>query len=166
LKKRISIIVAVAQNNAIGKDNKLLWHISDDLKRFKRLTTSNTVIMGKNTYYSLPVKPLPNRTNIVITDIPDEKIEGCTMAYSIEDAISKCDPIKENFIIGGASVYKQFLTIADKLYLTKVHKDFEADCFFQEINLNDWKLISKEDCDSDPQNNFTYSFLVYEKVKS
>lgn len=166
MEKKISIIVAVAQNNAIGKDNKLLWHISEDLKRFKRITGGNTVIMGKNTFFSLPVRPLPNRTNIVITDIPGEKIDNCVMAYSIEDAILKCDNSNENFIIGGGSVYMQFLPVADKLYLTKVNKDFEADVFFPEINLNEWKLITKEDCNSDTQNDFTYSFLIYEKIKS
>src|SRR5664279_2884229 len=104
MQKKISIIVAVAQNNAIGKDNKLLWHISEDLKRFKRLTSGNTVVMGKNTFYSLPIRPLPNRTNIVITDVPGETIEGCVMAYSIEDAIEKCESVNENFIIGGGSI--------------------------------------------------------------
>jgi dihydrofolate reductase len=165
MNKKLSIIVAVAQNNAIGKDNKLLWHISEDLKRFKRLTRGNPVIMGKNTFYSLPVRPLSNRMNIVITDVPGEKIDGCAMAYSIEDAISKCDETKENFVIGGASVYRQFLPFADKLYITKVNKDFEADCFFPEINLKEWKLISQEDCANDTQNNFTYSYLVFEKIK-
>ena len=163
MNKKLSIIVAVAQNNAIGKNNDLLWHISEDLKRFKRLTSGNHVIMGKNTFYSLPVQPLPNRTNIVITDVPNEIIEGCVMAYSIEDAINKCDDSKENFIIGGASVYRQFMPYANKLYLTKVHKDFEGDCFFPEININEWNLISEEDCSSDKQNDFTYSYLIFEK---
>jgi dihydrofolate reductase len=166
MNKKLSIIVAVAKNNAIGKDNKLLWHISEDLKRFKKLTTGNTMIMGKNTFYSLPVRPLPNRISIVITDIPDEKIEGCIMAYSIDDAISKCDSEKENFIIGGGSIYRQFLPIADKLYLTKVNKDFDADCFFPEIDLNAWKLLSSEDCAADNANDFSYSYLIYEKIKS
>jgi dihydrofolate reductase len=165
MNKKISIIVAVAKNNAIGKDNKLLWHISDDLKRFKRLTSGNPVIMGKNTFYSLPVRPLSNRTNVVITDIPGEKIEGCVMAYSIEDAISKCDEAKENFVIGGASVYRQFLPFADKLYITKVNKDFEADCYFPELDPNIWKLIHEEDRSSDTQNNFSYSYLIFEKTK-
>ena len=164
MQKNISIIVAVAQNNAIGKDNKLLWHISEDLKRFKRLTSGNTVVMGKNTFYSLPVRPLPNRTNIVITDVPGETIEGCVMAYSIDEAVAKCHDTNENFIIGGGSVYRQFLPIANKLYLTKVNKDFEADCFFPEINVENWKLISKEDCEQDGQNDFTYSYLIFEKI--
>ena len=165
MNKKLSIIVAVAENNAIGKNNDLLWHISEDLKRFKRLTSGNPVIMGKNTFYSLPVRPLPNRTNIVITDVPNEIIEGCVMAYSIEDAISKSDGAKENFIIGGASVYRQFMPYANKLYITKVKKDFEGDCFFSEINLNEWSLISEEDCSFDNQNDFTYSYLTFEKIK-
>jgi len=165
MQKKISIIVAIAQNNAIGKENKLLWHISEDLKRFKRLTSGNPVIMGKNTFFSLPVRPLANRTNIVITDIPGEKIEGCIMAYSIEEAIIKCDPSKENFIIGWASIYRQFLPYANKLYITKVHKDFEGDCFFPEINLDEWSLLNKEDCSSDKQNDFSYSYLTYERIK-
>jgi dihydrofolate reductase len=166
MKKRISIIVAVAENNAIGKDNKLLWHISEDLKRFKQLTTGNTVVMGKNTFYSLPLRPLPNRANIVITDISGEKIDGCVMAYSIEDAIKKCDDTKENFIIGGGAIYKQFLPLSDKLYLTKVHKNFDADCFFPEINLNEWKLMSNEECNDIEKNNFSYSYLIYERLQT
>lgn len=143
--KTISIIVAIAQNNAIGKDNQLLWHIPGDLKRFKQLTTGNTIVMGKRTFESLPIRPLPNRTSIVITDIPGEQIEGCTMAYSIEDAIEKMDVDKENFVIGGGSVYRQFLPFAQQLYLTIVQKDFEADTFFPEINYSEWESSERED---------------------
>jgi dihydrofolate reductase len=142
--KPISIIVAIAQNNAIGKDNQLLWHIPADLKRFKKLTTNHTIIMGKRTYYSLPVRPLPNRRSVVITDIAGEEIEGCTMAYSIQDAIDKMDDQEENFIIGGGSVYKQFLPLANQLYLTIVKKDFEADTFLH-IDLTDWETIEREE---------------------
>ena len=161
---KISIIVAVAENNAIGKDNKLLWHLSEDLKRFKRLTSGNPVIMGKNTYFSLPVRPLPNRKNIVITDVPGEQIDDCTMAYSIEDAIQKMDPEKENFIIGGASIYRQFLPYADKLYITWVHKSFDADTFFPEVDEKEWKEISREDVnETDEKNPYPYSFVIYER---
>jgi len=163
LEKKISIIVAVALNTAIGKYNKLLWHISEDLKRFKKLTTGNIVLLGKNTFYSLPVRPLPGRTNIVLSDKAGEQIEGCEMAYSIDEAISKCDDQKENFIIGGASIYRQFIPLAGKIYLTKVYKDFEGDCFFDEINPEEWILAEKEDRIHDQQNDFTYSYLIYER---
>ena len=143
--KDISIIVAIAQNNAIGKDNQLLWHIPADLKRFKQLTTGHTIVMGKRTFESLPVRPLPNRRSVVITDIAGEEIEGCTMAYSIEDAVKKMDDDKENFIIGGGSVYRQFLPLANQLYLTIVQKDFDADTFFDEINYSEWETIERED---------------------
>ena len=142
--KPISIIVAIAQNSAIGKDNQLLWHIPADLKRFKQLTTGHTMVMGKRTFESLPIRPLPNRRSVVITDVAGEEIEGCTMAYSIQDAIEKMDDEKENFIIGGGSVYRQFLPIADHLYLTIVQKDFDADTFL-EINLSEWETIERED---------------------
>ena len=159
----ISIIVAIAANNAIGKDNDLLWHISRDLKRFKELTKGHYVVMGKKTYFSLPNRPLPNRTNMVITDVPGEQIDNCLMAYSIEDAISKMDPENENFIIGGGSIYRQFLPYADKLYITRVHKEFEADTFFPEISFEEWKLVEKEDVTDDKQNDFTYSFEIYKR---
>jgi dihydrofolate reductase len=143
--KPISIIVAIAQNNAIGKDNQLLWHIPADLKRFKLLTTGHTIVMGKRTFESLPIRPLPNRRSVVITDIAGEQIEGCTMVYSIDEAIEKMDPDKENFIIGGGSVYRQFLPIAQQLYLTIVQKDFEADTFFDAIDYSEWETIERED---------------------
>lgn len=159
--KDISIIVAIAANNAIGKDNDLLWHISDDLKRFKKLTENHFIIMGKKTYYSLPVRPLPKRTNIVITDIAEEQIDNCLMAYSINDSIEKMDAEKENYIIGGGSIYEQFMPIANKLYITRVHQDFEGDTFFPEISLKEWKLAEKIDINDDNQNNFTYTFETY-----
>jgi dihydrofolate reductase len=161
--KQISIIVAIARNWAIGKDNQLLWHISDDLKRFKRITTGHQVIMGKKTYESLPFRPLKNRTNIVITDDPDEKFEGCITVYSIEEALEYCNDEKESFIIGGGSVYRQFLPYANKLYITLVEKDYEADTFFPVIDFSTWKLIQKEERGPDDKNDFSYSFLVYEK---
>jgi dihydrofolate reductase len=153
--KPISIIVAIAQNNAIGKDNQLLWHIPADLKRFKKLTTGHTIVMGKRTFYSLPIRPLPNRRSIVITDIPGEEIDGCIMAYSIEDAIEKMDDENENFIIGGGSVYKQFLPFAQQLYLTIVQKDFEADTFL-EIDQQGWETIERED---HPEEELPYYYI-------
>ncbi|MCX6283887.1 MAG: dihydrofolate reductase [Bacteroidetes bacterium] len=158
-----SIIVAIAENLAIGKDNDLLWHIPGDLRRFKQITVGHTVIMGKRTYYSLPRRPLPDRRSLVITDIPGEIIEGCIMAYSIEDAVAKCNPSEENFIIGGASVYRQFLAIANRLYLTRVNKPFEGDVFFPEIDYSKWKLVSKEDFPLDEGLGFAFSYENYER---
>ncbi len=161
---KISIIVAVAKNNAIGKDNKLLCHLSEDLKRFKKLTTGHTIVMGKTTYYSLPNRPLPNRTHIILTDVPGEKIDGCIMAYSIEDAISKMESDQENFIIGGASIYRQFLEHADKLYITRIHHEFEADTFFPVLKEADWEIISKEDfMEPDEKNPYPYSYVIYQR---
>lgn len=162
----ISIIVAVAKNNAIGKDNDLLWHISDDLKRFKKITSGHKIIMGKNTFLSLPVRPLPNRTSIVITDESSDNFEGCIMAYSIEDAMAKCEKDEECFIIGGGSVYRQFLPFADKLYLTKVDRTYEADIFFPAISEEEWKLIEKEDHIDHQNNSLHFSFLTYIRKKS
>lgn len=163
--KNISIIVAIAANNAIGKDNDLLWHISADLKRFKKITEGNPVVMGKRTYYSLPKRPLPKRLNMVLTDVAGETIEGCLMAYSIDDAIEKMPDDKENFIIGGGTIYRQFMPKANRLYITRVFKDFEADTFFPEISLSEWELESEEMVSEDDQNDFKYAFEIYRKFK-
>lgn len=163
MNKQLSIIVAIADNNAIGKDNQLLWHLSEDLKRFKQLTTHHTIVMGKKTFESLPIRPLPNRRSIVITDNLNEKIEGCVMAYSIEDAVNKCDETQENFIIGGGSIYKQFMPISNKLYLTKVHKDFDADIFYPEINFSEWEIIESQENLFDEKSELSYSYLIYKR---
>ena len=161
----LSIIVAIAENLVIGKNNNLLWHIPRDLKRFKQITSGHTIIMGKRTYYSLPKRPLPNRRSMVISDIRGELIDGCIMAYSIEDAIAKSDPAEENFIIGGASIYKQFLPLADRLYLTRVHKCFDGDVFFPEINTGEWELVLKEDFPADRELGFAYSYENYNRKR-
>lgn len=161
--KKISIIVAIAKNFAIGINNQLLWHIPADLKRFKKITGGHQVIMGKLTYLSLPVRPLPNRTNIVITDVPGEAFEGCLVVNSIQAALDLCNEQEESFIIGGGSVYRQFLPHCNKLYITMVNLDFEADTFFPEIDFNQWTLVGKEDPEPDPSLGFSYSFLIYER---
>ncbi|MBC34425.1 MAG: hypothetical protein CL663_00060 [Bacteroidetes bacterium] len=160
--KQISIIVAIAQNHAIGKDNDLLWHISNDFKWFKEKTRGHQVIMGQRTLESLPNGPLPKRSNIVITDKKGLTFEGCETVYSIDEAIEKCSDTEESFIIGGGSIYKQFLEHANKFYLTRVHKDFDADTFF-EVDFSDWNEIYREDVKDDPQNDFEYSFIIYER---
>jgi dihydrofolate reductase len=161
--KPISIIVAMAYNFAIGKDNQLLWHLPEDMKRFKQITNGHPVIMGRNTYYSLPKRPLPGRTNIVLTTKLHDQIEGCQMAYSIEEAYNLCDHISENFIIGGESVYRQFMNLAQKLYVTKVHADFEATVFFPEIDPYVWEMIEKEPRKADEKHQFDYTFITYQR---
>ncbi|HNQ83285.1 MAG TPA: dihydrofolate reductase [Bacteroidales bacterium] len=162
--KNISIIVAIARNYAIGRNNQLLWHLSEDLKRFKKITLGKQVIMGKLTYLSLPVRPLPNRQNVVITDRKDEVFEGCTTVHSIEEALDLCHEAEESFIIGGGSVYRQFLPYCNRLYITLVHKDFDADTFFPQFDLAQWKLVEREDRLSDNDSELSYSFLIFEKA--
>ena len=159
----ISIIVAVSEDWGIGKDNKLLWHISEDLKRFKRLTFGNTVIMGKRTWESLPRRPLPGRRNIVLTDDKTENIENAVTAYSIEDSLSKCEKNEEIFIMGGGSIYRQFMPFADRLYITHVHKKAPADIYFPEIDLKMWKITEKEVFKTDDEESIPYTYTIYEK---
>ena len=156
--KNISIIVAIAENFAIGKNNDLLFHLPNDLKRFKEITSGKTIIMGRNTLLSLPKWPLPNRRHVVISDNPDDQFEGCEMTASIEDAINLVKKDEEAFVIGGGMVYRQFYPLAGKLYLTLVHKSFDADVFFPEINYDEWKVESREDHYNE-KNNFDYSYI-------
>ncbi len=154
----ISIIVAIAQNFAIGHNNELLFHLPDDLKRFKKITSGKALIMGKRTFYSLPKAPLPNRRNIVVTDVPGETFPGCETAYSVDEAISLVQNEPEAFIIGGGMIYRQFYPLAGKLYLTLVHKDMEADTFFPTIYYSEWQETARED-HFDEKNGFSYSYL-------
>jgi dihydrofolate reductase len=158
IQKNISIIVAIAENFAIGKNNDLLFHLPNDLKHFKEITSGHTIIMGRNTLLSLPKWPLPNRRHIIITDKKDDVFLGCEVVFSIEEAIDKVKDEQEAFIIGGGMIYKQFFPIAGKLYLTLVHKTFEADVFFPEIDYKEWNEFSREDF-RDEKNNFEYSYL-------
>jgi dihydrofolate reductase len=160
----ISIIVAVSEDLGIGKNNDLLWHLPEDMKRFKQLTTGNTVVMGKRTWESLPKRPLPNRKNVVITDKPGETFEGAAAAYSIEDALALCKGDNEVFIIGGGSIYRQFMPVADRLYITHVHRKTEADVFFPEIRRKEWKVIEKEEF-RPPDDGIPYTYVIYERRK-
>jgi dihydrofolate reductase len=159
----ISIIVAVSEDNGIGKGNDLLWHLPEDMKRFKKLTTGNTVIMGRKTWESLPRKPLSNRKNIVITDIPGETFEGAEPAISIHDAISICRRDEEIFIIGGGSIYRQFMPLADRLYITHVHKKTEADVFFPDIDPKIWKVVEQEEFKANDSEGISYTYVIYER---
>ena len=156
-----SIIVAIARNHAIGKNNKLLWHLPNDLKHFKDVTTGHTVIMGRKTYDSVG-KPLPNRRNIIITR-KDIKIEGCEVVKSIEDAFALCAGEEEVFIVGGAEIYRQSIHLTDRIYLTIVHQQFDADSFFPEIDYKEWNETAREDYQPDEKNKLPYSFITLER---
>jgi dihydrofolate reductase len=161
--KNLSIIVALALNNGIGKDNKLLTFIPGDLPRFKIITSGKTVIMGKNTFLSLPHGPLKNRKNLVISDDQQDHFDGCITVFSLKEAIDQCDNQEEIFVIGGASIYRQFLPYATKLYLTLINKNFEADTFFPEINQEEWLEISREIPKENEKLDFTYEYVVLQR---
>jgi len=160
----ISIIVAIAENHAIGKDNQLLWHISEDLKRFKKLTTGHTLIMGRNTFLSLPNGALPNRRHIVITDQEGEQFPGCDMATSIQEAVDLAGSVDECFVIGGGMVYKQFLPMAGKLYLTQVLASFDADTFFPEIDFSQWEAGPSEFVEAGGRNQYAHRYTEYTRI--
>lgn len=162
-KTELTIIVAAAENDAIGKGNKLIWHLSDDLKRFKNLTSGHHIIMGRKTFESFP-KPLPNRTHIVITRQENYKApEGVIIVNSLESAINACKNDSQPFIIGGGEIYKQALNIATKIELTRVHENFEADTFFPKIDTSVWKETSNIFHKKDENHDYEFSFLTYER---
>ncbi|NLN30479.1 MAG: dihydrofolate reductase [Bacteroidales bacterium] len=158
----ISIIAAVSEDFGIGRNNDLLWYIPEDLERLKRLTYGKTVIMGKKTWESLPRKPLPGRKNIVISDSPGDRIENAVTAFSIEDALNKSGQAEEIFIIGGASIYRQFMPYAGRLYLTHVHMNKPADVFFPEIDTRRWKVVEREEHRNNTE-GIPYSYVVYDR---
>lgn len=158
-----SIIVAIAENNAIGKDNHLLWHLSEDLKYFKKLTTDKTVIMGYNTWLSLPFKPLKNRKNIVLIDSKDKYDNKFIPAYSLDDVHELCKEEEECFVMGGSYVYRQFFPLAHRLYITHVFQSFDADTFFPEIDSTIWKIVSQSEKFKDSDSGLMYQFFVYER---
>jgi dihydrofolate reductase len=157
---RISIIAAVAENGAIGKDNGLLWHIPEDMKRFRELTTGHAVVMGQKTYESIG-RPLPNRTNIVLTQDPDFQAPGCVVCFSLDEALEKAGEVEkeEVFVIGGGMVYRQTLPMADRLYVTVVRGDFEGDVFFPDYS-EFRKVVSREERQDE---KYRYDFLVLER---
>jgi dihydrofolate reductase len=157
----ISIIVAVSDDWGIGLDNRLLWNIPGDMKRFKTLTTGNTVVMGKKTWESLPLRPLPRRKNVVITDIPSDHFENAVKVLSIQDALSECSGDEEVFIIGGGSIYRQFLPHADRLYITHVHKSTPADTYFPAIDRNEWEVAGQEEGDPQENNGIPFTYVTY-----
>lgn len=154
------MIAAAAENKALGKDNQLIWHLPNDFKRFKSLTTGHHIIMGRKTFESFP-KPLPNRTHVIITRQSDYQAEGCIVVDSIEKAIEKCPENEESFIIGGGEIYQLAMPHSDKIELTVVHHVFEADAFFPEINPDDWQLTHTDFQTKDEKHLYDYSFETY-----
>ena len=157
----ISIIVAVAANGVIGDNNSLLWHISEDLRNFKRITSGHPVVMGRKTFESLG-RPLPNRTNVVVSRTVTE-IEGCHVAASLDEAIAMFPEDEEVFIIGGAQIYAQALDAADKLYLTRVEHDYEGDTSFPEWDATRWRLTSREAFPRGEKYPYPFAFEEYER---
>ncbi len=160
--KNLSIIVATDNENGIGKNNQLLWHLPKDLQFFKKTTSGNPIIMGRKTFDSIG-KPLPNRRNMVITRQNDLEINGVEVYHDLNTALKECEAEKEVFIIGGGQIYKQALPLTQKIYLTKVHHEFDADTFFPSINAEDWEVILREDHFKDEKHQFDYSFIILER---
>ncbi|PCH92147.1 MAG: diacylglycerol kinase [Bacteroidetes bacterium] len=164
-----SIIAAVTENNVIGKNNDLPWSLPKDMKFFKEITLDHHVIMGRKNYLSIPDKyrPLPNRTNVIITRQEGFVAEDCIVAHSIVEAIAAAKERgeKEAFIIGGGEIFKQALTsnLVDRMYITRIHAEIDGDVFFPEIDSGVWKEVKREDCKADEKNEYDFSFLVYEK---
>ena len=160
--RELTIIAAVSINNIIGNKNKLIWKLSNDLKRFKNLTTNHSVIMGRKTFESLP-NPLPGRDNIVITRDTNYSKPNIQVCSSIEEAINLTKTDTQPFIIGGGEIYTQTINIVDKIELTRVHEEFDGDAYFPEIPLDIFELINEENYNSDLENEFDYSYLTYKK---
>lgn len=158
----ITIIAAVAENNALGKNNDLLWHLPKDFKRFKEITSGHYIIMGRKTFESFP-KPLPNRTHIVISRQENYAPEGCIVVDSLENALAICPKDLDLFIIGGGEIYKQSINLVDKLDITKVHENFDATVFFPEIDMSIWKIDSEEFHEKDEKHKYDFSFVSYSR---
>jgi dihydrofolate reductase len=160
----ISQIVAASTNNAIGKNNQLLWHLPNDLKFFKNLTWGGVVIMGRKTYESIG-RPLPGRMNIVITSNPQWSSTGVIVAHSLNDAIEKASlaHYKEIYIIGGGEIYRQSMPMTDIIYLTRVLVEIDGDTFFPDLNPDEWQLVSSRDCQADDKNLYPHRFEEWRK---
>lgn len=155
-----TIIAAIAENNALGKDNDLIWHLPADLIRFRKTTTGHHIIMGRNTYESIG-KPLPNRTTVIITRNKAYKAEGCIIVNSIAEALEFVKEDETPFIIGGAQIYNEAIEMVHRLDITEVHQTFEADVYFPKIDLSIWKETKRERFEADEKNIFPYSFVSY-----
>jgi dihydrofolate reductase len=164
MKPRLSIIAAMAQNRVIGIDNKLPWRLPADLAYFKSLTVGHHMIMGRKTYQSLPGgKPLPGRVSVIVTRDPAFSAPGCVVVHSLSEAIAACVGDEEAFFIGGAEIYRQALTVADRIYLTEVRADVPGDARFPEFELSVWRETTRTECLADERNALAYDFVVYDR---
>jgi len=161
---RLSIIVATAENGVIGRDGKLPWHLSDDLRHFKELTMGHTVIMGRRTWESIG-RPLPGRQMVVVSRQPDYEAAGCQVVSDLDDALAIAEQIDDDeaFVIGGAQIYQLALPRADRLYLTRVHADVGGDVRFPEIDPAEWKLLESQRHEADDKNDYPFSMERYER---
>lgn len=162
----LSVIVAVANNNVIGKDNTLIWHLPNDLKYFKELTTGHTIIMGRKTFESLPCI-LPNRQHVVLTRDKNFKVDDdrVKVIYNVDELKDSIDDEKQHFIIGGAQIYNLLMPFAKKLYITKIYESFEGDAFFPQIDEKQWTIVDKKSGTVDEKNNHPHEFYIYEKIR-
>lgn len=160
----LSIIVAIGRNNEIGKDNKLIWHLPEDLKRFKELTTGKTIIMGRKTFESLG-RVLPNRKHIVLTHNKDYKYENdmVEVVCDLKEIEKYVNSDEENFVIGGASIYKMLMPYTKRMYITRIDEKFDADAFFPKINENEWEIVEKTQGITDENNPYRYKYITYVK---
>ena len=164
---KYSVIVAISDNNVIGKDNALLWHLSADMRFFKEKTTGHHIIMGRKTFESMGKRLLPNRTSIVITRNKDyEMPEGGIVASSLVDALGKAENDTEVFIIGGAQIYQMAIPFANTMYITRVHHTFDGDAFFPEYDKSQWELVSSEHHKADEKNEYDYTFEEYRRINN
>lgn len=161
----ITMIAAASENNALGQDGDLVWHLPDDFKRFKTLTTGHHIIMGRKTWESFP-RPLPNRTHIVITRDKEYKAAGAIVVHNIEDALTYCKGDTHRFIIGGGEIYKLGLDYATHIELTRVHGDFEADAFFPSFDQGVWKLTNAVFHPKDEKHNYSFTYETYKKKEN
>ena len=160
---QLSIIVAMDRNRVIGKGDALPWHISSDLKNFKKITMGKPIVMGRKTHESIG-RPLPGRENIILTRDKTYQATGCTILHSMDEIFEHCNDVEEVMITGGAEIYKLSLEQATNLYLTEVHTEIEGDTFFPEFDRSEWKEVSREDFSADEKNEFDYSFVLLERV--
>ena len=156
----IVLIAAAAENNALGKDNQLLWHLPDDFKRFKMITTGHYIIMGRKTFESFP-KPLPNRVHVIVTRQSGYKAENCIVVGSFGEALKVCPEKEDVYVIGGGEIYSLALPFADKIELTRVHTSLEADAYFPEFDEADWKLASTEYHPKDDRHQYDFTYETY-----